>query len=93
MAPPRQLCFPVGPMLDPRSLADRREEITESCRQRGVTADLDATIAARERVAALQTELQEVNRRRKDHQASGRGKLKPEAREAHVGGEVLARVW
>jgi seryl-tRNA synthetase len=71
-------------MLDPRSLADRREEITESCRQRGVTADVDATIAARERVAALQTELQEVNRRRKEHQSSGRRKLAPEEREAHV---------
>ena len=71
-------------MLDPRSLADRREEITESCRQRGVTVDLDATIAARERVAALQTELQEVNRRRKEHQSSGRRKLAPEEREAHV---------
>ncbi len=54
----RELCFPVCPMLDPKSLADRREEITESCRQRGVTVDVDATIAARERVTALQTELQ-----------------------------------
>jgi seryl-tRNA synthetase len=71
-------------MLDPRSLAERREEIIDSCRHRGVTADLDATIAARERVAALQTELQEVNRRRKKHQSSGRGKLAPEEREAHV---------
>jgi seryl-tRNA synthetase len=81
---PRELCFPVSPMLDPRSLAERREEITESCRQRGVTADLDATIAARERVAALQTELQEVNRLRNKHQATGRGNLAPEEREAHV---------
>jgi seryl-tRNA synthetase len=71
-------------MLDPRSLADRREEIIESCRQRGIEVDLDATIAARERVAALQTELQEVNRRRKQHQSAGKGKLAADEREAHV---------
>jgi seryl-tRNA synthetase len=70
-------------MLDPRLLAERREEVAESCRRRGVEVDLDAAIAARERVAALQTELQEWNRRRKEHPASGKRKLSPEEREAH----------
>ncbi|MGI9590213.1 MAG: serine--tRNA ligase [Myxococcota bacterium] len=70
-------------MLDPRMLADRREEIAESCRRRGLQVDLDAAIAARERVASLQTELQEWNRQRKEHQASGKRKLSPEEREAH----------
>ena len=84
LAPLWELCFPVCAMLDPRSLADRRAEISESCRQRGLTVDLDATIAARERVAALQTELQEVNRRRKAHQSSGRREPAPEEGESHV---------
>jgi seryl-tRNA synthetase len=70
-------------MLDPRMLADRREEIAESCRRRGVEVDLDAAIAAREQVAALQTDLQDWNRQRKEHQASGKRKLAPEEREAH----------
>jgi len=70
-------------MLDPRMLADRREEVAESCRRRGVEVDLDAAIAAREQVATLQTELQESNRQRKEHQASGKRKLSPEEREAH----------
>jgi seryl-tRNA synthetase len=70
-------------MLDPRWLAERREEIAESCRKRGVSVDLDAAIGERERVAALQTGLQEVYRRRKEHQAAGRRQLPPDEREAH----------
>jgi seryl-tRNA synthetase len=70
-------------MLDPRWLAERREEIAESCRKRGVAVDLDAAIGERERVAALQTRLQEVYRRRKEHQAAGRRQLPPDEREAH----------
>ncbi len=71
-------------MLDPRSLAERREEILESCRRRGVRADVDAAIAAQERVAALQTELNEVNRQRNDHQAGAKRGLAPEKPEAHA---------
>jgi seryl-tRNA synthetase len=71
-------------MLDPRSLSDRRDEILESCRKRGVRADLDAAIAAQERVAAAQTELGEVGRRRNEHQKAGKRKLSPEEREEHV---------
>ena len=32
-------------MLDPRSLAERRDEILESCRRRRVEADVDGAIA------------------------------------------------
>ena len=71
-------------MLDPRSLESRRDEILESCRRRGVTADLDGAIAAQRRAAALQTELSEQNRLRNEHQNAGRRKLEPAEREAHV---------
>ncbi len=71
-------------MLDPRSLAERSEEIRESCRRRGVRADVDAAIAAQERVAALQTELNEANRRRNEHQTAAKRGLAPEKREAHA---------
>jgi len=40
-------------MLDPRILAERRDEIAESCRRRRVAADLDGAIAAYEEVARL----------------------------------------
>jgi len=46
--------------------------------------DVDAAIAAQERVAALQTEQNELNRQRNEHQQSGKKKLAPEEREAHV---------
>lgn len=71
-------------MLDARILAQRRDEIVESCRRRRVTADVDGAIAAREQVAALQTELQELNRTRKEHQSAGKMKLADKEREAHV---------
>jgi seryl-tRNA synthetase len=71
-------------MLDPRALAERREEIEESCRRRGVTADVGAAVAAQQRVAAAQTELSLLNRQRNEHQNAGRKKLDPEARDAHV---------
>jgi seryl-tRNA synthetase len=73
-------------MLDPKWLAERRDEIAESCRRRGVDVDLDAAIAARGEVVRLRTELQEWNQRRKEHQAGGKRKLSPEEREAHVAG-------
>ena len=71
-------------MLDPRSLAERRDEILESCRKRGVAVDVDAAVAAQERATALQTELNEANRRRNEHQAAGKKKLEPAQREAHT---------
>ena len=49
-------------MLDPRSLADRRDEIEESCRKRGVRADVAGAAALYEQVAARQTELNDANR-------------------------------
>src|SRR5262245_34557102 len=78
------LCFPLPAMLDPRALAERRDEILESCRRRGARVDVDAAVAAYEQVAALQTELNEANRRRNEHQESGKRKLPPEEREAHT---------
>jgi len=71
-------------MLDPRSLAKRRDEIVESCRRRRVTADVDGAIRAQERLAAAQTELGEANRLRNEHQASGKRKLESHEREAHT---------
>ena len=59
-------------MLDPRSIAVHRDEIAESCRRRGVTADVDAASALQTEVAAKQTELNEANRRRNEHQQSGK---------------------
>jgi len=70
-------------VLDPRSLSSRRAEIEESCRRRGAAVDLSAAIAAQERVAALQTSLGELGRRRNEHQASGKRKLSSEEREVH----------
>jgi len=84
-------------MLDPRSLAERRDEIAESCRKRRVDADVDAAISLYEKVAAQQTELNEVNRRRNEHQQAGKRKLSPEERESHTAEgralkEAVARV-
>ncbi len=70
-------------MLDPKSLAERREEIAESCRRRGVAVDLDAAIAAQREANALQQQLQELNQRRKQHQAEGQRKLADAEREQH----------
>ena len=71
-------------MLDPRSLAEREEEIRESCRRRGAILDLDAAIEAQRAATAATTELNQANQRRNAHQATGKGKLPPEEREAHV---------
>ncbi len=69
-------------MLDPRTLAERREEVLESCRRRGVDVDLDAAVSAQEQLAAVRTRVGELNRERKEHQTAG-VKLPPEEREAH----------
>jgi len=71
-------------MLDPRWLAERRDEIEESCRRRGVRADVAAAAAAQTRVAAARTAVGEINRRRKEHQGAGKRALDAEGREAHV---------
>jgi seryl-tRNA synthetase len=71
-------------MLDPRTLAERRDEILESCRRRGIEVDIDGAIVARERVAAIQTELGQINQRRNEHQTAGKRKLEASEREAHV---------
>jgi seryl-tRNA synthetase len=71
-------------MLDPRSLQERRAEVVESCRRRRVAVDVEGAIACQERLAALQTELNEAGRRRNEHQEAGKRKLSPEEREAHT---------
>ena len=71
-------------MLDPRLLRERREEIVESCRRRRVSVDVDRAIAEHERVNALVTELNELNRRRNEHQKSDLRRLDEAARAAHV---------
>ena len=71
-------------MLDPRSVAERRDEIVESCRVRGVRADVDAVAALHEAVSARQTELNEANRRRNEHQKAGKQKLDEAERTAHT---------
>jgi seryl-tRNA synthetase len=69
-------------VLDPRSLAERREEIAASCRRRGVSADVEGAIALQAQVAAKQTELNEANRRRNEHQEAGK-RLPAAERAAH----------
>jgi seryl-tRNA synthetase len=71
-------------MLDPRILETRRDEIITSCKRRRVDADLDAAIAAQQRVSEAQTELNALNQRRNEHQVGGKGKLESAEREAHV---------
>lgn len=71
-------------MLDPRILAERRDEIAESCRRRRIRADLDGAIAAYEAVAKLRGALDATNRARNEHQKSGNRKMEPQEREAHV---------
>ena len=71
-------------MLDPRSLAERRDEIAASIRRRRVRADLDGAIAAYEAVARARGAVDEANRLRNDHQKSGNKKMDAAEREAHV---------
>ena len=71
-------------MLDPRSLAEQRDAVVESCRRRGIQAEVDATIALYRELSAKQTELNEANRRRNEHQSAGKRKLDPAARERHA---------
>jgi seryl-tRNA synthetase len=71
-------------MLDPRILESRRDEIVASCKSRRVDVDVDAAIAAHQRVTEIQTELNGLNQRRNEHQAGGKRKLEAAEREAHV---------
>lgn len=71
-------------MLDPKTLVERRDEIAESCRKRGLDVDLDAILAAQRDHNALLTQLGETNRLRNEHQKSGKRKLDDAQREAHV---------
>jgi seryl-tRNA synthetase len=71
-------------MLDPRILESRRDEIVASCKSRRVDVDLDAAIAAQQRVTETQTELNGLNQRRNEHQAGGKRKLEAAERDVHV---------
>ncbi|MCL4686130.1 serine--tRNA ligase [Myxococcota bacterium] len=71
-------------MLDPRTLAERRDEVAASVRRRGMTADVDSAVAAYQEAARLRTAVGEVNRLRNEHQKSGSRKLAPAEREAHA---------
>lgn len=73
-----------APMLDPRSLQERRDEIVESCQARHIQADVDGTIALHEQTNVLRTALNEANRLRNEHQKAGKQKLDDAAREAHT---------
>ncbi len=72
-------------MLDPRTLAERRDEVAASVRRRGMTADVDSAVASYQEAARLRTAVGEVNRIRNEHQKSGSRKLAPAEREAHAG--------
>src|SRR5215475_891787 len=84
LASPDGVCFPPSAMLDPRALSERRDEILEACRRRGARVDVDAAVAAYEQVARDQTALNQLNRQRNEHQESGKRKLSPDERAAHV---------
>ena len=71
-------------MLDPKCLVERRDEIAESCRARGLDIDLDAVLEAHKNHNALLTQLGETNRLRNEHQKSGKRKMDDAEREAHV---------
>lgn len=70
-------------MLHPRSLSERRDDIIESCRRRGVAIDVDQAIALYDRVTTLQQQLDELRHRRNEHQSAGKRKLPPDERQAH----------
>lgn len=71
-------------MLDPRILAERRDEVADSARRRRVRVDLDGAIAAYEQVAKLRGGLDDVNRVRNEHQKSAQKKMDAAEREAHT---------
>ena len=76
--------LPLAVMLDPRLLREKRDQIAESCTDRGVRADVDKAIATQDEVTALRTELNEANRLRNEHQKAGKRAMEDAEREAHV---------
>jgi seryl-tRNA synthetase len=68
-------------VLDPRLLAERRDEVAASVRRRGVRADVDAAAAAHEEAVRLRTAVAEANRLRNEHQKSGNRKMDAAERE------------
>lgn len=71
-------------MLDPRALGSMRDSVLDAVRRRGSRADVDAAIACYDAFATAQTTLQDANRRRNEHQATGKRAMSPEEREAHA---------
>ena len=71
-------------MLDPKALNDRRDEIADSCEKRGVDVDLDSIARTYRDHNQLVTELGELNRKRNEHQKSGKRKMDAGEREAHT---------
>ena len=71
-------------MLDPRQLREKRDAILESCRQRRIQADVDGAITEYEKLSAMLTESNEMNRRRNDHQKSGNRPMSDAERTAHA---------
>jgi len=71
-------------MLDPKALIERRDEIQDSCRKRGIAVDLDAIVDVYREHNALLTRLGETNHQRNEHQKSGKRKMDPEQRQAHT---------
>jgi seryl-tRNA synthetase len=72
-------------MLDSKSIGERRDEIAESCRNRGLSSvDVDSIVSIYLEHNALVTQLGEVNRQRNEHQKSGKRKMDGTEREAHT---------
>lgn len=68
-------------MLEPRTLAERRDEVAASVRRRGVRADVDAAVAAHEEAVRLRTAVGEANRVRNEHGKAGNRKMDAAERE------------
>ena len=77
-------------MLDPRQLREKRDAILESCRRRRIQVDLDSAIDEYDKLSALMTDSNELNRSRNDHQKSGKKPMSEEERKSH--GEVGRRL-
>jgi seryl-tRNA synthetase len=71
-------------MLNPRSLAERRDEIEDSCRKRRIEVDLEALVTARQQLTELTTAFNQKNQERNQHQKAAKRKMEPSEREAHA---------
>ena len=85
------MCFSAA-MLDPRTLAERRDEVADSVRRRRMRVDLDGAIAAYEQVARLRGALDDVNRLRNEHQKSAQKKMEAAERCDRAANEILERL-